>query len=81
TDNLTYEKIKEIVANNSNITAERFYEQLRQKGTDRGIFASLENAISSERHDVSEDYAVFLKIVELFAQLDLQVKQSSGGRT
>ncbi|MDR3131605.1 MAG: hypothetical protein LBU02_00685 [Rickettsiales bacterium] len=81
TDNLTYEKIKEIVANNPNITVKEFYEQLRQKGTDREIFDLLEDAISSERHDVSEDYAVFLKIVELFAQLDLQVKQSSGGRT
>lgn len=79
---MTYEEIKEFVTNNPNITAEEFVKELKQGGaTDAKIFDLLADAINSERHGVSDDSAVFLKIVELFAQLDIKVKKSSGGRT
>ncbi|WP_341822395.1 ankyrin repeat domain-containing protein [Wolbachia endosymbiont (group A) of Clivina fossor] len=79
---MTYEKIKEIVTQNPDITAEEFGKELKQGGaTDAKIFDLLADAINSERHGVSDDFAVFLKIVELFAQLDIKVKKSSGGRT
>lgn len=79
---MTYEEIKKIVTNNPDITAEEFGKELKQGGaTDAKIFDLLADAINSERHGVSDDYAVFLKIVELFAQLGIKVKKSNGGRT
>ena len=80
--NLTYEDVKKFVTDNPNIAAQEFGEKLKQSGpTDAKIFDLLADAIYSERHGVSDDSAVFLRIVELFAQLDIKVKKSSGGRT
>lgn len=79
---MTYEEIKEFVTQNPDITAEEFGKELKQGGaTDAKIFDLLADAISLEKQGTSDDYAVFLKIVELFAQLDIQVKKSRGGRT
>ncbi|WGJ61619.1 ankyrin repeat domain-containing protein [Wolbachia endosymbiont of Frankliniella intonsa] len=80
--NLTYEDVKKFVTDNPNIASQEFGEKLKQSGpTDAKIFDLLADAIYSERHGVSDDSAVFLRIVELFAQLDIKVKKSSGGRT
>lgn len=80
--NLTYEDVKKFVTDNPNIAAHEFCEKLKQSGqTDAKIFDLLADAIYSERQGVSDDSAVFLRIVELFAQLDIKVKKSSGGRT
>ncbi len=80
--NLNYEDVKKFVTDNPNIAAQEFGEKLKQSGpTDAKIFDLLADAIYSERHGVSDDSAVSLRIVELFAQLDIKVKKSSGGRT
>lgn len=80
--NLTYEDVKKFVTDNPNIAAHEFCEKLKQSGqTDAKIFDLLADAIYSERQGVLDDSAVFLRIVELFAQLDIKVKKSSGGRT
>ncbi|WP_425386463.1 ankyrin repeat domain-containing protein [Wolbachia endosymbiont (group A) of Barypeithes pellucidus] len=67
---MTYEKIKEIVTNNPNITAEEFGEKLKQSGTtDTKICDLFMDIIRSTLNDRN----TFLKAVELLAKSNIKI--------
>ncbi|BAO99644.1 hypothetical protein [Wolbachia endosymbiont of Cimex lectularius] len=79
----SYDKIKEIVTQNPNITAEEFYEKLKKevkastdKERDTKIFDSFADAVRSGA-SITDNRSVFLKIAELFTDLDTVIHLKS----
>ncbi|WP_245970129.1 ankyrin repeat domain-containing protein [Wolbachia endosymbiont of Bemisia tabaci] len=71
----SYNKIKKIVASNPNITAEKFYNELKKEKIDIKItnqdgWTLLYYAVRSEGPGIIDDRIIFLKIVELLTNLN-----------
>ncbi|MGL9688453.1 MAG: hypothetical protein ACR5K6_01560 [Wolbachia sp.] len=80
---ISYDKIKEIVTQNPNITAEEFYEKLKKeieastdKKRDTKTFDSFADAVRSGA-SITDNRSVFLKIAELFTGLDTVIHLKS----
>ncbi|WP_395463539.1 ankyrin repeat domain-containing protein [Wolbachia endosymbiont of Cantharis cryptica] len=77
TDNLTYEKIKEIVTQNPKITAEEFGKELKKeniniKEISKDHYTLLGYAVNSKGPNITNDRAIFLQIIKLLADLKTQ---------
>ncbi|WP_250295662.1 ankyrin repeat domain-containing protein [Wolbachia endosymbiont of Oedothorax gibbosus] len=75
---MTYEKIKEIVTQNPDITAEEFDKELKKEKIDKEIidqngWTLLYYAVRSEGPSIIGDRSIFLKIVELFTNLNIGI--------
>lgn len=81
---MTYEKIKEIVTNNPNITAEEFGEELKEnrisiKKINKYHYTLLGHIVNSKGPNITDntnDRAIFLQIIKLLT--DLKTKGNTG---
>ncbi|WCR59862.1 MAG: hypothetical protein PG978_001310 [Wolbachia endosymbiont of Ctenocephalides felis wCfeF] len=75
---ISYDKIKEIVANNPGITAEEFGEELKKekidiKITNQNGWTLLYSAVRSEGSYITGDRSIFLKVVKLLTNSGIKV--------
>lgn len=75
---MSYNKIRKIVTNNSNITAEEFSNKLKKEKIDIKItnqdgWTLLYYAVRSEGPYITEDRSIFLKTVELLTNLNIGI--------
>ncbi|MEY2393050.1 ankyrin repeat domain-containing protein [Wolbachia endosymbiont of Tettigetta isshikii] len=77
-DNLTYEKIKEILTNKDDITAEEFGKELRKEKIDIKItnqdgWTLLYYAVRPEGNYITGDRSIFLKVVKLLINSGIKI--------
>ncbi|MGX9892450.1 ankyrin repeat domain-containing protein [Wolbachia endosymbiont of Protocalliphora sialia] len=75
---MSYNKIRKIVTNNSNITAEEFSNELKKEKIDIKItnqdgWTLLYYAVRSEGPYITEDRSIFLKTVKLLTNLNIGI--------
>ncbi|MDR1139402.1 MAG: ankyrin repeat domain-containing protein [Rickettsiales bacterium] len=71
---LSYDKVKEIVINNPNITAEEFGKELKRIGkTDAKICDLFMDVIRSRGADISNDRDTFLKTIALLVKSNIKI--------
>ncbi|WP_264329090.1 ankyrin repeat domain-containing protein [Wolbachia endosymbiont (group A) of Andrena hattorfiana] len=74
----SYKKIKEIITQNPDITAGEFDKELKKEKIDKEIidqngWTLLYYAVRSEGPSITDDRSIFLKVVELFTNLNIGI--------